>query len=390
MKKWLILLFVVLFLISSSPVFAQKKIPVYFFYGEECPHCAAAKPFLSDLEKKYPEITVKAYEVWHNKSNAQLFVSMGAACGIKATAVPTIFIGHKPIVGFDSAERKGKEIEAGIVKCIKNDCVDLMNLLGTNLTSCPAKDEEKIINLPVFGSVDTKKIGLPAFTVVMGLLDGFNPCSMWVLLFLLTLLVYTKSRKKMLFIGGIFILSSGIGYFIFMTAWLNLFLYIGFFSFMRIIVGIFAVVVGLVNMKELFFFKKGFSLTIHEKVKPLLFKKMRELVHEAALPAAVIGVITLALTVNFVEMLCTAGFPAVYTKILTLNNLNPLQYYLYILLYVIMYELDDLVVLGIAMWTFGSMKLTSKQGKWMKFIAGIMMFVLGLLLIIKPQLLMFG
>src|SRR3989338_3209415 len=163
-----------------------------------------------------------------------------------------------------------------------------MNLLGTNLTSCPAKDEERIINLPVFGSVDTKKIGLPAFTIVMGLLDGFNPCSMWVLLFLLTLLVYTKSRKKMLLIDGIFILASGIGYFIFMTAWLNLFLYIGFFSWMQILVGSFAVIIGLINTKELFFFKKGISLTIPEKVKPLLFRKMRGLVHEAALPAPVI------------------------------------------------------------------------------------------------------
>lgn len=390
MKKWIPLLFIILFLISSSSVLAQKEVPVYFFYGEGCPHCAEAKPFLEELQKKYPEITINAYEVWNNKENLELFNSMSAACGIKVVGVPTIFIGHKPIIGFDRPQKKGKEIEAQIIKCIREDCVDLMDLLGTNLSSCPAKEEERTINLPIVGPIDTKKVGLPLFTIIMGLLDGFNPCSMWVLLFLLTLLVYTRSRKKMLLIGGIFILASGIGYFIFMSAWLNLFLFIGFFSFMRILIGSFAVIVGLINMKDLFFFKKGFSLTIPEKIKPLLFKKMRNIVHEAALPAAIVGVITLALTVNFVELLCTAGFPAIYTKILTLNNLHPIQYYLYLLLYIIMYELDDLIVLGIAMWTFGSMKLTKKQGKWMKFIAGIMMFILGLLLIIKPQLLMFG
>jgi len=389
-KKTFLLIFLIISLfISSSYVLAQKEVPVYFFYGEECSHCAEAKPFLEDLEKKYPEVVIKAYEVWYNKENSKLFVAMSAACGTKVVGVPTFFIGHKPIVGFDSPDKKGKEIEAQIVKCIREECVDLMGLVGTNLTSCPAKEEERIINLPVVGSIDTKKIGLPAFTIIMGLLDGFNPCSMWVLLFLLTLLVYTRSRKRMLLIGGIFILASGIGYFIFMTAWLNFFLFFSFFSFMRILIGSFAVIIGLINMKDLFF-KRGFSLTIPKKVKPLLFKKMRNIVHESALPAAIIGVITLALTVNFVELLCTAGFPAIYTKILTLNNLHPIQYYLYLLLYIIMYELDDLIVLGIAMWTFGSMKLTKKQGKWMKFIAGIMMFILGLLLIIKPQLLMFG
>jgi len=385
---------ILFFIFLSSIVIAQNnethKVPVYFFYREDCPHCAAAKPFLRDLEEKYPEIEVKAYEVVSNKSNLELFFSMSAACGIKVNAVPTIFIGHKPLIGFDSAERKGKEIEKQVQKCIKEGCVDLMDHLGMNLTSCPAAEEERKVNLPIFGTIDTTKISLPIFTIMIGLLDGFNPCSMWVLLFLLALLIYTGSRKKMLFVGGLFIFVSAAGYFIFMTAWLNFFLYVGFFSWMRILVGLGAVIVGIINIKEMFFFKKGPSLTIADKHKARLVKKMHYLIHEATIPSILVGIASLALTVNFFEFLCTAGFPAIFTKVLTMNNLPSIQYYLYILLYIIMYELDDLVVLGAALIFFSKRPLTKEQGKWLKFIAGLMMLVLGLLLIIKPDLLMFG
>ena len=155
-------------------------------------------------------------------------------------------------------------------------------------------------------------------------------------------------------------------------------------------VGIFAIIFGLINVKELFFFKKGPSLTISDSAKPKLFKRMRKIINESSLPIALTGVIILAFTVNSIELLCTAGFPAIYTNILTLNNLSSFSYYSYLLLYILMYMLDDLVVFTIVVLTLSSKKLTEKQGKWMKFISGFMMLILGLLLILKPQLLMFG
>ena len=229
MKKVMFILF--LFILLASIVPAQDEghnVTIYFFRGEGCPHCTAAEPFLEDLKEKYPEVAVEAYETWYNKSNSELFVSMSAACGTKVVGVPTFFIGHKPVIGFDDAQGKGKEIEEEVKKCIVEGCINLMDHLGENLTACPAKESESIVNLPVFGSIDTSKISLPAFTIIIGLLDGFNPCAMWVLLFLLTLLAYTQSRKKMFIVGGTFILVSGIVYYFFMAAWLNLFLFIGF------------------------------------------------------------------------------------------------------------------------------------------------------------------
>lgn len=127
-------------------------------------------------------------------------------------------------------DKKGKGIETAVVSYIKEGGVDLMEHVGENLTSCPAKAvDERIVNLPLFGKIDTTQISLPIFTIIIGLLDGFNPCAMWVLMFLLALLVYTRSRKKMFIVGGTFILVSGIVYYIFMAAWLNLFLFIDFF-----------------------------------------------------------------------------------------------------------------------------------------------------------------
>jgi len=393
MKKLKLPFVLLIFIILISIAYAQDqkhKVTIYYFYGDGCPHCADAEPFLQELENKYPELTIKSYETWYNKQNAELFVSMSSACGTKVVGVPTFFIGHKPIIGFDSIESKGKEIEQEVIKYINEGGVDLMDNLGENLTSCPSKEQEQIINLPIIGTIDTSKISLPLFTIIIGLLDGFNPCAMWVLLFLLALLVYTKSRKRMFIIGGTFILVSGIVYYIFMAAWLNLFLIIGFIPYLRVIVGVFAVILGLINIKELFFFKKGISLSIPESAKPKIFEKMRKVVHEAALPIALLSVIVLAFTVNSIELLCTAGFPAIYTKILTLNNLPTFSYYAYLSLYIIMYMIDDMLIFTIAVITLSSKKLTEKQGRYMKFIAGFMMLILGLLLIIKPQLLMFG
>ncbi|HZX44847.1 MAG TPA: glutaredoxin domain-containing protein [Candidatus Nanoarchaeia archaeon] len=387
MKK--LILFVLASLLLVSFASAENNVTIYFFYGDGCPHCAKAEPFLDKLEAKYTELTVESFETWHNKTNADLFVDMSAACGSKVVGVPTVFIGHKPIVGFTTEEETGKEIEGEVVKCIREGCVDLMERIGQNETSCPAEKPDSIITLPVFGELDVTKISLPALTIIIGLLDGFNPCAMWVLLFLLALLVYTKSRKRMIIIGGTFILVSGIVYYIFMAAWLNFFLLIGYLPFLRAIVGGAAVIFGLINIKDMFWFKKGVSLSISDAAKPKLFERMRKIVHESALPIALLSVTILAFTVNTIELLCTAGFPAIYTKILTMNDLSTFAYYGYLFLYILMYMLDDFLVFIIAVVTLSSKKLTEQQGKWMKFIAGVMMLGLGLLLIFKPELLMF-
>ncbi len=386
-NKALIIIFVI-FLITISFVAAQNNVKIYFFYGEGCPHCAAEEKFLQKLEAKYPQLEVIRYETYYNKENADLFVKLSEACNTKAMGVPTTFIDEEAIVGFDNEELRGRLIEEKIKFCIQYGCIDTMEKLKE--PGCEVGDNETIFTVPVIGKVDAKKVSLPFFTVIIGLLDGFNPCAMWVLCFLLTLLLYAKSRKKIVIIGSIFVFASGFVYFLFMAAWLNFFLLVGYVNILRVIIAIIAIVIGIINMKDFFYFKKGPSLTIPEKAKPTLFKKMRSLVYAQALPAVILGTIVLAFTANTFELLCTAGFPAIYTRILTLNNLSSFTYYAYLALYNIVYVIPLAVIVTIFTITMGAHKFTDKQGRILKLIAGLLMLTLGLILLLKPALLSFG
>jgi len=373
------------------PVTAQDTVVAHFFYGEGCPHCANEEPFLDEIAVIYPQLEIKKYETWHDSDNAKLFVELSEACGSKVSGVPTLFIGEHVIVGY-SEKITPKQIEDAVKDCIQNGCTDPMEHSSCtdpqHIHSIP--NSNTVVELPFIGIVDTTKISLPVFTFILGLLDGFNPCAMWVLTFLLTLLIYAKSRKKILIIGGIFVITSGIIYFIFMTAWLNFFLLVGYVDLMRILIASIAVIAGLINIKDFFWYKKGISLTIPDKFKPKLFAKMRVLVKEKALMPMIIGTVILAVFANMIELLCTAGFPAIFTRILTLQDYSPFTYYSYIAFYNIVYVIPLAVIVTVFAYTMGAHKFTEKQGRILKIIGGVLMFLLGLALLIKPELLSFG
>jgi hypothetical protein len=223
--------------------------------------------------------------------------------------------------------------------------------------------------------------------MVLAGLDSFNPCAFFVLFLLLGLLVHAQSRKRMLFIGGVFVFFSGFVYFIFMAAWLNFFLHAGQLRVITIIAGLVALTVAFINIKDFFFFKKGVSLSIPEKAKPKLFDRMRGILKTTSVPSMVMGTIVLAITANTYELLCTVGFPMVFTRILTLQNLSGLQYYLYLVLYNIVYVIPLAVIVVIFSITLGVKKLTEHQGRILKLISGIMMLFLGIVILINPSLL---
>ena len=161
--------------------------------------------------------------------------------------------------------------------------------------------------VPVLGELQVSKLGLPAFTFLVGLVDGFNPCAMWVLIFLLSVLVNIKDRKKIILIAGTFVLISGLAYYTFMAAWLNLFLLIGLARWIQILLGFMAISIGVINVKDFFAFKKGISLSIPESSKPGIYARVRSIVSAKYLTVAMMGAVVLAVLVNVVELLCTAG-----------------------------------------------------------------------------------
>ncbi len=374
-------------LIAVGFTFAAEKTPLYFFYGSTCPRCHEAKAFLDQLKTKYQDLEIISYEVFANRENANVFEKFLEAAGQEKTIrVPAIFIGEETIIGYANEEITGSEIEKAVKFCSENDCPDPLDIYLKNKGD---KEEPKIFKLPLIGEFDPKKISLPFLAIILGLIDGFNPCAMWVLLLLISLLLTVNSRKKMWLVGGTFIVASGILYFLFMTVWLNLFLFLGYISFIRILIGLVAISVGIWRCRDFFNWKPGICKVGDEASHGKIESKIKKILMPAALPATFLGIVALAFSVNLVEIFCSAGFPAIFTQVLAIQNIGTAQKYLYILIYDLFYMLDDLVIFSLAAITFQKIGFTDKYSRWSALIGGVLLLLLGLALVFKPDLLMF-
>ncbi len=377
----------------------DKKIVVYFFWGNGCPHCEAEKIFLDKMKKSYRNIEIKDFEVWYNKENAELMIKMAKAYKIEASGVPILFVDRKAFVGF--SEQSKKEITDAIKNCLLNKCIDPLLIISDNISKkelqlppetskkqeLECKEKSKTVYIPWIGNLDASEMSLPAITIVIAGLDSFNPCAFFVLFSLLGLLIHARSRSKMLVIGGVFVFFSAFIYFLFMAAWLNLFLFMGQVGLITKTAGATALFIATINIKDFFIFKKGISLTIPDKAKPKLFDRMRKLLKTTSFLSILIGTSVLAIAANSYELLCTAGFPMVFTRILTLNNLTNYKYYMYLILYNVIYVIPLLIIVLIFTVTLGKRNLTEWQGRILKLVSGMMMLGLGSVLLFKPSIL---
>jgi len=408
MKK-LCLISALIFLITPALAY---NTTIHFFYGSGCPHCAEERVYINSLN--IDGLTIKDYEVWYDEVNATLYSHFAEAYNTyDGGQVPRIFIGDKVFIGFNNEDNEllysenykaylgyRNQIHSAISNCVNNGCPDPWSIVygnesvgETNATTTNGEagvSEIKTINLPFFGEINVMETSIIFLTIIIGLLDGFNPCAMWMLTFLLTFVIATHSRKKVFLIGGIFILVSGIVYFLFITAWFNVFLSAAAIAWFRFIAGGFAMFAGIINIKDFFAFQKGFSLTIPAKWQPKIRERMKYLADVAKGAGLIGGVIFLAFTINLVELMCTIGFPVIYLNILTQHGFPTIVNYAFLLLYVIMYMLDDLGVFIAAVVTMSLFKMEQKHVRRLKLISGVIMVALALILMIKPELLMFG
>ncbi len=369
-----------LLLTHGAPLRAAEQArgaTVYYFWGVGCPHCAQARPFLEELKRKYPGLRVESWEVLEQRENIPRLMEMARARGAEPTGVPVFIVGERIFSGF-SPETAGF-LEAAVQEALRPP--------GSPPPGPGAKPRAAPLKLPLLGSVETEQLSLPVFTVVIASLDSFNPCAFFVLFFLLSLLIHAHSRRRMLLIGGLFVFFSGAVYFLFMAAWLNLFLLARGLSAITVAAGVLALLVATVNIKDFFFFEQGFSLTIAEQQKPKLFARMRRLLKADSLPSMLAGTTVLALAANSYELLCTAGFPMVFTRMLTLRQLSTAQYWGYLAFYCSVYIVPLAVIVVIFTVTLGGRKLTEWQGRVLKLLSGLMMLGLGLVLLIDPALL---
>lgn len=360
---------------SSRP--SNETVTLHLFWREGCPHCAAEKEFLKDVQARHPELEVALYEVG-DQGNRRLFEEFAKKANCSTQYVPATFIGPRFIGGFDNSYLIGAKIESAVedeITCMRDP------------QACKRPTEDNSICLPIIGTVDPEDVSLPVFTVILGALDSFNPCAFFVLFFLLSLMVHAQSRARMLIIGGVFVFFSGFIYFLFMAAWLNTFLLIGQAQFITFAAGLVALVVAALNIKDYLYFGQGPSLSISDEAKTKLFAKMRNLVKATELSSMIAGTALLAVAANTYELLCTAGFPVVYTRVLTLSHLPSSDYYLYLALYNIVYVIPLTVIVVFFTWTLGRRKLTETEGRILKLLSGVMMLSLGLILVFAPNLL---
>jgi len=367
-----------------------KVVSVNLFIDSGCGSCLGVKDFAEGLAREH-NVEINVYDIT-NKSEERIYEVFKKTYSAPDAGFPVIFVGERFLLGrtaiFDN-------LHSEMDRCAEEGCPIPEEKIKGLMPYVPSMGdltpEKNIIELPLFGRIDVSEVGLFAFSAMVGLLDGFNACAMWVLCFLLTLLVYSGSRKRVLLIGGTFILVSGIVYFLFISALMNLFLFVGYLGIIRAIIGIVAIIFGIINVKDFFAFGRGFSLMISKERKKKIIEKMRAVLKpEISLPATVAGVVLLALGVNMIELLCTVGFPAIYTGIMASQNISVLTYYFYLFVYISFYMLDDLVLFAIITTTMTSKRFTEKYGKVSKFISGVVILALGLIMILKPELLVFN
>lgn len=353
----------------------QPQLQLYFYWTTTCPHCQEARPFVEAIPATRPWVALHSMELNGHPEHARQYQTMAAQLGQEAVSVPALLFCGEMIVGWDGAETTGAQIAWRL-----DDCHARL-LAGGVVASLKGGK----LSVPILGEVDPQHFSLPLLTVAIAGLDAFNPCAFFVLLFLLSLLAHQKSRKRMLVIGGIFVLFSGLMYFAFMAAWLNLFQVLGNLAWVTLAAGALAVFVGVVNVKDFFAFERGLTLSIPESRKPDIYRRARAILGADNLPAMVAATVFLAIAANFYELLCTAGFPMVYTRLLTLSEFPPAGYYLYLALYNLIYVVPLVLIVLVFVRSMGARKLTEREGRLLKLLSGAMMLELGALLLVAPE-----
>jgi len=397
MKKIFIILALFFLAVPFTLSAAEVSQPVYLtiFYSESCLHCHAELLYLEKLQAEFANLQIRKLEVSSNVDNAKLMGQVGQKMNLKIAGVPLTIIGNETISGYFNDEVTGARIRNIVLRHSGTGCADTVGQIAgeagePDKTDCRPTTTPAIISLPVFGSIDLAQWSLPVLTVTIAGLDSLNPCAMWVLLFLISLLFGMENRLKMWILGGVFLLASALTYFLFLAAWLNLFLFLGYILYLRVGVGIFAILSGAFYLRQWWREKNGGCHVTNETQRRKIMDKLKAITRQETLWLALAGIIGLAFVVNLIELLCSAGLPAVYSQVLALGSLAPWQYYSYLLLYVLVYILPSLLVFVIAMVTMRAFGLSTKYARCANLIGGIVILALGLLLIFRPGLIMFG
>lgn len=350
---------------NVQQVIPNDSLEILYFWGIGCPFCERLKPILEQLVADYPQTRLRDFEVYHNPANQQLFLETANQHGIDAHSIPLTFIGDRHWIGF--REHFADEMRAELEQ--------LLGLASDSVSVAPAAD---VISIPLIGDIDLGTMPLLLATVLIAFVDGFNPCSLWLLTILLGILLHTRSRKKIIIVGLAFLLTTAAGYGAFMLGLLNVFMYVGYVDWIKIVVGLLALTFALVNIKDYFWFQQGLSFTISDKHKPGIFKKMRNIIHQDMSTAGMVGAtIVMALGITLVELPCTAGFPVIWTNIVAQHAVETVEFVLLFATYLTIYLGVEIIILAIAVITLKKSVFEDKHGRILKLVSGVIMLALA-------------
>ena len=384
--KFTIIVSLLLILFGVTNVSASdKQVNLYYFHAEGCPTCALETTYLEELTSKDTNLVLHKYEIAFDKENQKLSKDVGELLNQPINSTPTLIIGREVIVGFKEGSTE-KTIEEAITFVRDNNVRDVVGEMLGIVEPGQGVDiinEESKVNLPFFGEVDAKSVSLPLLAIVLGGLDGFNPCAMWVLLLLISMLFHLEAQWKKWFLGGLFLLTTAIMYFFFMLSWLNITILFGTLVYIRWLIGGLSIGGGIFNIRRYTQMEPGCEI-VDESKRLKIRDRLKAIYSQPVFALAAVGIVVLAVSVNLVELICSAGLPVLFTQILTLNDLSSTQHIMYLLLYLAMFMLDDVIVFVIAMKTAELNGISTKYARNAHLIGGILMILLGILMILKP------
>lgn len=397
MKKLLKTLLILILIIPITIFGKEKELNIYLFYGKTCPHCAELEEFLDSYLEEHKNVILNKYEVWENKENQEKYTEVKKILDDNSNGVPYLIIGNNSITGYDS-EITPERIKNTITYYENFDYKDKVGIyLGTvkeedeNQKNDIKKYEDDELNIPILGNKKGKDVPILLSTIIIGLVDGFNPCAMWILIFLISMLLGMENKKRKWALGITFLFSSALVYFLFLISWLNLAVFLNNVILIRMGISIIAVFFGIWTILKFFFVKKDNGCeVVDKKSRKRIVNSIKKIIKEKSFILALLGIVVLAASVNIIELLCSLGLPVMFTQILTINEVSKTAQIIYSLIYVFFFLIDDIIIFIIAMKTLEIKAISNKFGKYSHLIGGIIMLIIGFLMIYKPEWLMFN
>lgn len=348
----------------------ENKVNIYLFYSYLCPHCHDEIEYFNELENKYKDkINIYKYEVMKDKNNLTMMNASKKLFDVSSTGVPFTVIGKEYILGFSESTKD-----------------EFTYIIDNYLKDNENNDNEKLERtIPILGKINAKKTSLTLVGIILGFIDGFNPCAMWILLLLINMTIGMKDKRKMITIGLTFILTSGIIYFLSMLG-MSVIIDLTMVNIVRDLIAVVAIILGFYNLYVYIKTRKDTGCHVVDKNKRKgIIKKINEIMSKKSTILAIMGTILLASSVNLVELACSLGFPTIYLELLSLNNIHGIAKIIYLIIYIFFYLIDDLVVFLIAVFTLKSKGISTRYNKFVNLIGGLLMILMGILLIFKSD-----